>query len=92
MGIGGLHITMVDCTMGWPIVKAVLDDTEEAVAEFIFSEIYVHNTVFTYGGKNLWGRIVEAYLTKFVIRHAGTSPCHPRINGTAKWKTRKNTR
>jgi hypothetical protein len=35
-------ITIVDYITGWPIAKAVPDATEEAVTEFIFSEIYMY--------------------------------------------------
>lgn len=43
--------------MGWPIAKAMPAATEDAIAEFIFHEIYMHygapQEIFTDGGKNL---------------------------------------
>jgi hypothetical protein len=75
----------VDYAIGWPIAKAVSEATEEAIAEFIFTEIYMHygapQEIFTDGGKNLWGGVVTEYLKKIAIHHAGTSPYHPRTNG-----------
>ena len=35
-------ITAIDYATGWPIAKALPEATEEAVVEFIFSEIYMH--------------------------------------------------
>ena len=35
-------ITAVDYATGWPIAKALPNATEEAIAEFIFQEIYMH--------------------------------------------------
>ena len=59
--------------------------TEEAIAEFIYSEIYMHfgapQEIFTDGGKNLWGGVVQSYLQKIQTVHKGTSPYHPRTNG-----------
>ena len=37
--------------------------------------------LFTDGGKNLWGGVVQAYLKKIATHHHGTSPYHPRTNG-----------
>jgi hypothetical protein len=78
-------ITAIDYATGWPIAKALPEATEEAVAEFIFSEIYMHygapQELFTDGGKNLWGSVVQEYLKKIRTHHHGTSPYHPRTNG-----------
>ena len=78
-------ITAIDYATGWPIAKAVKDGTEETVAEFIFQEIYMHfgapQEIFTDGGKNLWGGVVQKFLKKIKTRHKGTSPYHPRTNG-----------
>jgi hypothetical protein len=75
----------VDYTIGWPLAKAIPEGTEEAVAEFIFTEIYIYydapQEIFTDGGKNLWGGIVIVYLKKVATHHSGTSPYHPLING-----------
>jgi len=42
--------------------------TEDAIAEFILHEIYMHygapQEIFTDGGKNLWGGVVQSYLDK----------------------------
>jgi hypothetical protein len=78
-------ITAIDYATGWPIAKALPSATEEEVAEFIFQEIYMHygapEEIFTDGGKNLWGSVVESYLKKISTHHHGTSPYHPRTNG-----------
>ena len=37
--------------------------------------------IFTDGGKNLWGGVVEEFLQKVKTQHKGTSPYHPRTNG-----------
>ena len=78
-------ITAVDYATGWPIAKAIPVATEDAIAEFIYDEIYLHygapQEIFTDGGKNLWGGVVQRYLKKIKTLHKGTSPYHPRTNG-----------
>ena len=78
-------ITAIDYATGWPIAKAIPEATDDAVAEFIYSEIYMHfgapQEIFTDGGKNLWGSVVQKYLEKIKTLHKGTSPYHPRTNG-----------
>lgn len=37
--------------------------------------------IFTDGGKNLWGGVLQRYLDKIKTLHKGTSPYHPRTNG-----------
>ncbi|TMC16709.1 MAG: DDE-type integrase/transposase/recombinase, partial [Chloroflexi bacterium] len=78
-------ITAIDYATGWPIAKAIPRATEEAIAEFIYNEIYMHygapQEIFTDGGKNLWGGVVQRYLDKIKTLHRGTSPYHPRTNG-----------
>ena len=78
-------ITAIDYATGWPIAKAIPKATEEAIAEFIYEEIYMHygapQEIYTDGGKNLWGGVVQAYLKKIGTHHKGTSPYHPRTNG-----------
>jgi hypothetical protein len=78
-------ITAIDYATGWPIAKAIPVATEDAIAEFIYDEIYMHygtpQEIFTDGGKNLWGGVVQRYLDKIKTLHKGTSPYHPRTNG-----------
>ncbi len=78
-------ITAIDYATGWPVAKAIPSATEDAIAEFIFHEIYMHygapQEIFTDGGKNLWGGVVQSYLKKIQTIHKGTSPYHPRTNG-----------
>jgi hypothetical protein len=78
-------ITAIDYATGWPIAKAIPVASEEAIADFIFTEIYMHygapQEIFTDGGKNLWGGVVQRYLAKIKTLHKGTSPYHPRTNG-----------
>ena len=78
-------LTAIDYATGWPIAKALPEATSEAIAEFIFSEIYMPfgapQEIFTDGGSNLWGDVVENYLNKIKTQHKGTSPYHPRTNG-----------
>jgi RNase H-like domain found in reverse transcriptase/Reverse transcriptase (RNA-dependent DNA polymerase)/Integrase zinc binding domain/Retroviral aspartyl protease len=74
-------LTAVDYATGWPLAKALPAATEDAIAEFIFYEIYMHygapQEIFTDGGKNLWGGAVQKYLAKIKTIHKGTSPYHP---------------
>src|ERR1700694_61213 len=42
---------------------------------------YAPQEIFTDGGKNLWGGVVQKYLEKIRTSHKGTSPYHPRTNG-----------
>ena len=78
-------LTAVDYATGWPLAKALPEATEDAIAEFIFQDIYMHygapQEIFTDGGKNLWGGAVQQYLAKIKTLHKGTSPYHPRTNG-----------
>jgi hypothetical protein len=78
-------ITAIDYATGWPIAKAIPKATEETIADFIYDEIYMHygapQEIFTDGGKNLWGGVVQKYLEKMRTLHKGTSPYHPRTNG-----------
>jgi Integrase zinc binding domain len=78
-------IAAIDYATGWPIAKAIPAATKEAIAEFIHDEIYLHygapQEIFTDGGKNLWGGVVERYLEKIKTVHKGTSPYHPCMNG-----------
>jgi hypothetical protein len=78
-------ITAIDYATGWPIAKAIPNATEDTIAEFIYNEIYMHfgapQEIFTDGGKNLWGGVIQKYLKKIGTLHKGTSPYHPRTNG-----------
>ena len=78
-------ITAIDYATGWPLAKALPRATEDEIAEFIFKEIYMNFgapvEIFTDGGKNLWGSVVQKYLEKIKTVHKGTSPFHPRTNG-----------
>src|ERR1700689_1692661 len=77
-------ITAIDYATGWPIAKAIPVASGEAIADFIFTEIYMHygapQEIFTDGGKNLWGGVVQRYLGKIMTLHKGTSLYHPRTN------------
>ena len=78
-------ITAVDYATGWPVVKAVPNGTQDVIADFIYNEIYMHygapQEIFSDGGKNLWGGVIQSYLKKIGTQHKGTSPYHPRTNG-----------
>jgi len=78
-------IVAIDYATGWPIAKAVPKATEDVIADFIFNEIYMHygapEEIFSDGGRNLWGKVVQAFLKKIGSNHKGTSPYHPRTNG-----------
>jgi hypothetical protein len=70
----------------WPIAKAIANATEDAIADFIFYEIYMHfdasQEILSDGGSsNLCGKVVETYLKKIQTVNKGSSPYHPRING-----------
>ena len=53
----------IDYATGWPIAKAIPEANEEAIAEFIYNEIYMYygalQEIFTDGVKNLWGDAVQ---------------------------------
>ena len=55
------------------MAKAIFKTTEETIAEFIYSEIYMHyrapQKIFSDGGKNLWGGGVQVYLQKKRTHH-----------------------
>jgi hypothetical protein len=78
-------ITAIDYATGWPLARALPRATEDEIAEFIFKDIYMNFgapvEIFTDGGKNLWGSVVQKYLEKIKTKHKGTSPFHPRTNG-----------
>ena len=78
-------ITAIDYATGWPVAKAIPRVTEEAIADFIFDEIYMHygapQELFSDGGKYLWGAVLQAFLKKMGTKHKGSSPYHPRTNG-----------
>jgi hypothetical protein len=78
-------ITAIDYATGWPVAKAVPKATDEAIADFIFNEIYMHygapHELFSDGGKNLWSGVVQAFLKRIGTNHKGSSPYHPRTNG-----------
>jgi hypothetical protein len=78
-------LTAIDYATGWPIAKALPEATEDAIADFIFHEIYMHygapQEIFTDGGKNFWGNVVQKYLNKIKTVHRSASPYHPRTNG-----------
>jgi hypothetical protein len=78
-------VTAVDYAADWPITEAIADATEDAIAVFIFHEIYIHfdalQEIFSDGGSNLLGKFVETYLKKIQTVHKGASPYHPRTNG-----------
>jgi hypothetical protein len=87
MAIDGLlqQLTTLHWATGWSLAKAIPVATEDGIAEFIFNEICIHygapQEIFTDGGKNLWGGVVQRYLKKIGTMHKGTSPYHPRTNG-----------
>jgi len=78
-------LTVVDYATGWPIVKAPLKATEDAIADFIFQEIYIHygapKEIFADGGKNLRRGAVQQYIARIKTTHKGTGPYQPRTNG-----------
>lgn len=78
-------VTAMDYATGWSVAKAISKATEETIAEFIYSEIYMHyrtpQEIFSDNRKNLWGGVVQAYLQKIEMQYKGTSLYHPRMNG-----------
>ena len=67
--------------------KALPQAAEDAIADFIFKEIYMNfgapEEIFTDGGKNLWGGVIYKYLERIKMVHKGISPCH--YQRTEKW-------
>ena len=78
-------VTAIDYATGWPVARAIPEATQTAIADFIYEEIYMHygapQEIFTDGGSNLWGSVVQEFLKKIGTKHKGTSPYHPRTNG-----------
>ena len=78
-------ITAIDYATGWPVAKAIPRATEDVIADFIFNEIYMHygapQELFSDGGKNLWGGVVQAFLKKIEMIHKRSSSYHLRTNG-----------
>ena len=78
-------ITAIDYATRWLVAKAVKRATEEAVIEFLFSEIYVNygvpSEILTDRGKAFLGSAVEAFIRKYQIYHLKTTPYHPQTNG-----------
>ena len=68
-------ITAIDYATGWPVARAVPRATEEAIADFLYEEIYMHygapQELFSDGGKNLWSGAVQAYLKRIGTEHKG---------------------
>ena len=78
-------ITAIDYGTGWPVARAVPDATEEALAQFLYRDIYAHYGAFTElisdNGPNLLSGAVRHFLQLIQARHRTTTPYHPRTNG-----------
>jgi len=78
-------LVAVDHATDWPVVKAVPEATEEAVAEFLYHDIVIHygcpNEIVTDRGANFLAKTLKRYLNIMGVNHLKTSAFHPRTNG-----------
>jgi hypothetical protein len=77
-------ITDIDYTTGWPVTKAVPNTTNEAIAEFLYKEIFVNYGAFdelvSNNRRNLLSQVVEVFVKILKVKHRTTTPSHPRMN------------
>lgn len=85
---GNWYIVTANYATGWSIARAILDAVQEAIAEFISQEIYMHygapQEIFTNNGrKPLWGRCdrISKENCSYILRHHTVSPSYKRECG-----------
>jgi hypothetical protein len=78
-------VTAIDYATGWPLARALVDATEENIADFLHEDLFTNygapQELLTDNGTNLLAKSVEFYLVKLKTRHRTTTPYHPRTNG-----------
>lgn len=78
-------LTAIDIATGWPLAKAMPEATDEAVADFLYEEIYCQygapQEILSDNGTNLTSKMIDFFLTRIKTRHRVTTAYHPRTNG-----------
>jgi transposase InsO family protein len=78
-------ITAIDYATNWPVARALPDATAEAVATFLYEEIFLQfgcpSEIVSDRGSNFMSDVLQRYLQKLNIKHMATSAYHPRSNG-----------
>lgn len=78
-------LTAIDIATGWPLARAIPEATAEAVADFLYEEIYCKfgapKELLSDNGANLTAAITHHINTRMKTRHRYTTPYHPRTNG-----------
>src|SRR5271170_6521951 len=73
-------LTAIDAATGWPIARAVQDASDEAVADFLYKEIYCRFGAFrellSDNGSNLTSRMVDFYLARIKAGVTGVPRGH----------------
>ena len=77
-------IIAIDVATGWPLARAMPEATAEAVADFIYEEIYYNfdaPTEFLLNNRtNFTSEIVTHLITRLITRHHYMTSYHLRIN------------
>ena len=83
-------ITTIDYATDWPIAKAISKATEEAIAEFIYDEIYMHygapQEIFTDGGR--WKEPMVRCIAKVPRKDQDITQRHESISSPYEWESR----
>jgi transposase InsO family protein len=78
-------VTAIDYATNWPIARALPDATAEAVAIFLYEEIFLQfgcpSEIVSDRGANFMSDVLQRYLQMLNIKHLATSAYHPRSNG-----------
>ena len=78
-------LTAIDHATGWPIAKAMPEATAEAVATFLYEDVFLQfgcpSEIVSDRGSNFMSEVLQRYLEKMHIKHKATSAYHPRSNG-----------
>lgn len=78
-------ITAIDHATGWPVAKALPEATAEAVATFLYEDVFLQfgcpSEVVSDRGANFMSEVLQRYLEKLNVKHKATSAYHPRSNG-----------
>src|SRR5271156_790134 len=78
-------LTAIDIATGWPLARALPEATAEAVADFLYEEIYCKfgapKELLSDNGTNLTAAITQHINARMKTRHRYTTPYHPRTNG-----------
>jgi hypothetical protein len=77
-------IVAVDTATNWPVTRAVPVASEEAVADFLYSEIFMNYgipvEICTDRGASFCSGLVRQFMKRVKVNHKLTSAFHPRTN------------